>query len=109
MNLEPSYKKGVFQLYMIKAKKRDELAAFLKDCGIDTRVHYRTYLPFHPHYRRGSRNHSLPVTERLSDEVLSLPIHENMTDTDVAGVIRCVKDFCVANIPPVGENRLKRI
>lgn len=94
LNIEPDEKKGVYQLYMIKTPHRDALANYLSAQGIETRVHYRTYVPFHPFYlKRGSGLKDLSVTKRLSSEVLSLPIHEGLTDKQLELIISAVRNY----------------
>jgi dTDP-4-amino-4,6-dideoxygalactose transaminase len=94
LNLEPKYKRGVYQLFMIKTEQRDNLANNLKQIGIETRVHYRFYIPFHPYYRQCfCSNYKLPVTERLSKEVLSLPIYTTLTDEKINFIISAIRKF----------------
>ena len=45
---------------------------------------------------------SLPVAERAASEVLSLPIHPNMSDTDAAYVTRAIGEFFAAAKKPAG-------
>lgn len=63
---------------------RDDVAASMRAAGIDTAVHY---VPVHrlPAYRAGARD--LPVTERVSAQLLSLPLFAGMTDEDVCDVV----------------------
>jgi dTDP-4-amino-4,6-dideoxygalactose transaminase len=79
----------VFHLYVIRHPRRDELRAALHRRGIAPQVHYP--IPVHLQqayadlgYPRGS----LPVTERLADEILSLPLYIGLTDEQVATVAR---------------------
>ena len=71
---------------------RDALAARLFDAGIQTSIHYP--LPVHrqPLYRRMGYRDELPVAERLSDEVLSLPVHPALTECDLAAIVKAVKE-----------------
>jgi len=60
---------GVFHQYVIRSKERDLLKAHLASRGIETLIHY----PLPPHRVLGF-DYDLPVADRLSQEVLSLPI-----------------------------------
>lgn len=92
VNIESGDKQGAYQLYMIKTKQRDALSEYLLEKGIETRIHYRSYVPFHTFYRSMHRT-DLAVTRRLSDEVLSLPIYPSLTDTQIDFIIECIRDF----------------
>lgn len=77
--------------YIIKVKgKRDSLMRFLKERGIDSGVHYipNHLQPFFRKYRV-----PLPVTDRVWEEILTLPLYYGMTDGDTGRVIDSVKEF----------------
>lgn len=81
-----------FHLFVIRTSRRDELQAHLSAQGVQTLIHY----PIPPHKQEAYRecaHLSLPVTERLHREVLSLPISPVMTDEEVAHVIASVNSF----------------
>ena len=64
--------------------------AFLKDQGVGTGVHYiaNHIQPFFASYAC-----SLPVTENLWKEILTLPLYSDMTDEDVDRVVEAMKSF----------------
>ncbi len=93
INEERPGSEGVYQLYMIKTDTRDRLKDYLAGKGIETRIHYTCYVPFHPYYRKTFGEFHLPVTERLAKEVLSLPIGLSMTQTDVDDVVNEIHSF----------------
>jgi dTDP-4-amino-4,6-dideoxygalactose transaminase len=77
-----------WHLFVIRHPERDALKAKLAERGIETHVHY----PYPPHRQaayadRGCATLSLPVSERLSGEVLSLPIGPHMSCAQVEAVI----------------------
>jgi len=81
---------GSYYLYCIKAGKfRDDLAHFLKEKGVYTTFRY---FPLHmvKHYKDRSR---LPRAERINEEALNIPVHQNLSDQDVALIISSVKEF----------------
>jgi len=85
---------GVFHLFVVRTRQRDAMRAYLADQGIGTGVHYP--LPAHlqaPYREYGSGPGSLPGTERLADEILSLPIHPQLSDDDVDYVAAQVRAF----------------
>ncbi len=70
--------------------KREDLIEFLKAKGIGTGIHY---IPNHlqPFFKQFSL--SLPVTEQIGEEILTLPLYYDMTNEQVATVIEAVRDF----------------
>jgi perosamine synthetase len=89
--LKRDYKNTAFFNYIVKVKKgRDGLMEFLKKEGIDSGVHY---IPNHlqPFFKRYAV--SLPVTEKVWQEILTLPLYSDMTDNVVERVIASIKKF----------------
>jgi dTDP-4-amino-4,6-dideoxygalactose transaminase len=82
----------VYHLYVVRSDRRDALNAHLQARGIAAGIHYPVPIHLQPAYRR-TPSLSLPVTERASREVLSLPIYPELSDTDVATVIAAVRDY----------------
>jgi dTDP-4-amino-4,6-dideoxygalactose transaminase len=75
---------GVFHLFVIRSSHRDTLRDFLGERGIATDVHYP--LPTHlqtPYAHHGGGAGSLPITESLAQQVLSLPLYPELSDDDV--------------------------
>lgn len=89
----PEYKKGVYQLYMIKCRDRNGLRAYLREQGIETAVHYSTYYPYQPWGKNLGVVPQLPVTQNLSNEVLSLPVYTGMGEENVNKVIDCILSY----------------
>ena len=82
----------VYHLYVVRTPQRDALARFLKARGIATGVHY----PVASHQQPAVElltPPSLPVTERLVGEILTLPISAGHTPAEVDEVIGAVKEF----------------
>jgi dTDP-4-amino-4,6-dideoxygalactose transaminase len=85
----------VYHLYVIRTPRRDTLLAHLKQRGIEAAIHYPIPLHRQPAYQKlGYGNLSLPATEKVADEVLSLPIYPELTHEQVAYVARAVKETC---------------
>ncbi|MEA2552242.1 MAG: hypothetical protein QOJ65_418 [Fimbriimonadaceae bacterium] len=81
--------------FSVKSKRRDALQAHLKEKGVDSMIYYPVPLHFHEPYKRfGNGPGSLPETERVCQEVLSLPIHQHLSDEQVRHAAQCVKEFC---------------
>ncbi|HKP65996.1 MAG TPA: DegT/DnrJ/EryC1/StrS family aminotransferase [Casimicrobiaceae bacterium] len=83
----------VVHLFVVRSRHRDALAAHLRHAGVHTDVHYP--VPDHRQPVFGARfaTTKLPLTERLADEVLTLPCHPAMTDDEVSHVIAACTAF----------------
>lgn len=82
----------VWHLFVIRTEERDNLQSFLEQQGIQTLVHY----PIAAHRQNAYADWSslnMPVTERMSQEVLSLPISPVMTDSEVDYIIEAINSF----------------
>jgi aminotransferase EvaB len=85
----------VAHLYVVRTDARDALAAWLKEHGIATDVHYP--VPDHRQQVWEGRFASveLPVTERAAGEVLTLPCYPEMSDADISAVVDAVNTWTV--------------
>jgi dTDP-3-amino-2,3,6-trideoxy-4-keto-D-glucose/dTDP-3-amino-3,4,6-trideoxy-alpha-D-glucose/dTDP-2,6-dideoxy-D-kanosamine transaminase len=84
----------VFHLYQIFTASRDALLTFLKDRGIEAKVHYPTPLHLQPAARSlGHKPGDFPQTERQSRESLTLPCHQYLSDAQIDYTISAVAEF----------------
>jgi dTDP-4-amino-4,6-dideoxygalactose transaminase len=84
----------VFHQYVVRSRERDNLRAFLESKGVGTMIHYPVPVHLQPAYRgRLESAHGLAGTEALCREILSLPMHPQMTDAEVARVGEAITDF----------------
>lgn len=77
--IEP-YNSSVWAQYTVRIESREEAQNIFKAAGVPTVVHYPTPLNRQPAVSDG--NTHLPIGDRLSDEVLSLPMHPYLSETD---------------------------
>jgi len=82
----------VYHLYVVRTSRRTELAAFLKSRGIQTGIHYPVPTHRQPAVERFA-GPALPQTERLVDEILTLPISAGHTDAEIDIVVAAVREF----------------
>jgi dTDP-4-amino-4,6-dideoxygalactose transaminase len=92
----PEGGRHVFHCYVVRVPggRRDDLRAYLAERGIGTGVHYP--VPIHLQEASaflGYRQGDFPVTERLANEVVSLPMYPELTDTQVDTVAEAVAGF----------------
>lgn len=81
----------VFQNYVIRAQRRDDLFNFLKNRGVETLI--KDPIPNHWHEGLNLNHFKLPLTEQLAKEVISLPMYPELTDEEIDYVIKCIKEF----------------
>ena len=83
----------VYHQYTIRVNRRDEFVEQLRERGVGTGVYYP--LPVHrqkPFIALGYGDQRFPVTERLTEQVVSIPVHASLTDEEVATVIGAVNE-----------------
>lgn len=82
----------VFHLFPIRCKRRDELQKYLANNGIQTVIHY----PIPPHKQECYKewNHlSLPITEKIHNEELSLPMSPCITTEELIFITNTINSF----------------
>lgn len=90
----PSWAKPVYHLYIARASKRDELQKYLGEKGIGTGLHYPIPLHLQNAYSGNSFNKGdYPGTEKVSSEILSLPMFPELTEEQIGYVVSEIKKF----------------
>ena len=86
---EPSWSKAIYHLYVIRTHDREGMIKHLKDAGVATGIHYP--IPLHMqkaydylNYRQGD----FPVSEKVSAEIVSLPMFPTLTSEQQSRVVR---------------------
>jgi dTDP-4-amino-4,6-dideoxygalactose transaminase len=85
-------KNHVFHLFVIRTKNRKELQKYLCENGIQTVIHY----PVPPHKQKALSDHnsqSFPITEKIHETVLSLPISPVLTAEEVTFIIAILNKY----------------
>jgi dTDP-4-amino-4,6-dideoxygalactose transaminase len=87
----------VYHHYAVLAPRRDELAAALRESGIGTGIHYPVPCHRQPAIADAADNGdtapSLPNTERIAEQVLSLPMYPELTEAQVDRVAAAIRRF----------------
>jgi len=85
----------VYQMYTIRVKngKRDDLAKFLGQCGIMTKVYFSPVHSSHFYRKVLKYKCKLPETEKLSEEVLTLPMHPLLTKEELDLITSKIESF----------------
>ena len=85
-------KEHVWHVFVIRTSKRKQLQKHLTDNGIQTLIHY----PIPPHKQEAYKEWgemSFPISEKIHEEVLSLPISPVMTEEEIDKIISVINDF----------------
>lgn len=83
---------NVFHLFIIRTSNRKQLQTYLLENKIETMIHY----PIPPHKQKAlsNWNHlSFPVTEKIHEEVLSIPMNATLTDVEVEYIISVLNKY----------------
>jgi len=92
--MEFNERKSVFHLYVIRAKKRDKLLKYLHESGVGALIHYPHPLHLQKAYQHlGYKRGDFPTTEKLSNEILSLPIYPELKKEQVEYVFNKTREF----------------
>lgn len=88
------YNKHIYHCYAVRVKDRTKLVEFLKGEGISTLIHY----PVPLHLQKalsflGYKVGNFPLTEQVSDEILSLPIYPELTKEHINFVVEKIANF----------------
>lgn len=89
----------VWHIFIVSHPGRDRLQAYLKEYGVATLIHY----PVPPHlseaYREmGCQVGDFPITEKMADTFLSIPIGPHLSLDDADYVIEKIQEFCLKGI-----------
>jgi dTDP-4-amino-4,6-dideoxygalactose transaminase len=86
--------KHSFHLYVIRAERRDQLAAYLKEKGVQNALHYPRILPNLPAYAHLSQNpKDFPVAAAYENQILSIPMYPELSEEMIQYVAEQIKNF----------------
>ena len=102
----PPGKEHNFHLLVIRVKNRDALRQHLHMRGIGTGIHYPRPLHLTPAYQKlgYSIRHSLPVSEALASEILSLPMYPELTNNQIEQICDALLQFLEVPVPRPDRN-----
>lgn len=89
----------VFHQYTVRLtnefrSSREEFIAYLKSKDIGSAVFYPKPLHLHPHFMKlGYKKGDFPVSERMSEQVLSLPVHPSLSSDDINYIIHTIESY----------------
>jgi dTDP-4-amino-4,6-dideoxygalactose transaminase len=90
----PSKFEQVYNQFTIRAQRRDELKEFLRKSGVPSEIYYPHCLHLQAAFSHLKYQHgSMPVAEKACQEVLSLPVYPELSDTQQDAVGKGIADF----------------
>ena len=101
---EPSWSRAVYHLYVVRTDNRNGMVDFLKTKGIGTGIHYP--IPLHMQKAYAFLNYTrddFPVTLRLADEIISLPMFPQLTAQQQAKVVYEIQSFTLSSLDAPAE------
>jgi dTDP-4-amino-4,6-dideoxygalactose transaminase len=92
--VDQPHEKAVYHTFVIQADRRNELKDYLVQKGIGTKVHYPVPVHLQPAAQDlGYKKGDLPVTEKQSLNVLSLPVYPELNHEDLEYIVRSIEGF----------------
>ena len=91
---EKNYEYNTYHTFVVQTEHRDKLKEYLFSNGIDTAIHYPIPIHLQPaskklNYKEGD----FPITEKQAKEILTLPIHQYLSDNDLERIISEINNF----------------
>lgn len=97
--LRKSNVRQVFHTYVIQAKDRDKLLVYLRENGIEAKIHY----PIPIHLQKASEHlgykvGDFPICEAQSKSIITLPVHQHLSNQQISYVIDKIREFYAENV-----------
>ncbi len=89
-----NYSTHTFHQYTIQTEKRNELQKCLGEKGIPSMIYYPKPIHLQEAYQfLGYNKGDFPIAEKLSETVLSLPMHTELTEDQLIHIVKSIKEF----------------
>lgn len=85
--------KHIFHQYSVRIKNRDNLQLFLKENGVPAMIYYPVPLHLQEAYRYNYKTGDFPVSEMIAKDIISLPMHTELTDEQIDYISSKVLEF----------------
>jgi dTDP-4-amino-4,6-dideoxygalactose transaminase len=99
---EPSWSRAVYHLFVVRAQNRDVLRQQLESANIGTGIHYPIPLHLQEAYLHlGHKDGDFPIAEKVSSEILSLPMYPQLTEEQQHAVANRITESVTGTVPVV--------
>lgn len=85
--------KHIFHQYSIRVKNRDKMMEYLKENGIPSMIYYPVPLHLQEAYKYNYKQGDYPVSEEIAKDIISLPMHTELTDEQIDYIASKVIEF----------------
>jgi len=93
----------IFNQYVIRVPRRNELQSALKEQGVGTEVYYPVPMHLQECFAYlGHRPGAFPESERAARGTLALPVHPELTQAQAQYVVDCIREFLAKDEPSIG-------
>jgi len=89
--IEPSDRRHAYHQYTVRCVDREQFQRHLRRYGVDSAVYYPTAIPNEPAYAETTA--AVPEAERAADQVVSLPVHQNLRPRDVRAICLALTEY----------------
>lgn len=90
----PDGLKHVYHQYTVRVNDREKFADYLEEKGIGYGIHYPLTVNKQPYYKKlGYAELKFAEAEKAADEVISLPVHPSLSDSDLEQIVEVVKNY----------------
>ena len=91
---EKKHEFNTWHTFVIQAERRNKLKDFLHNRGIETAIHYPVPIHLQPAARHlGYKRGDLPVTESQAEKILTLPVHQYLSEKQISYVAESINKF----------------
>lgn len=88
----------IYNQYVIRVQRRDQLQGFLKKKGVGTEVYYPVPMHMQECFAYlGQAEGAFPESERAAKETVAIPVYPELTETQQRYVVECIKEFFVGD------------
>ena len=98
LNDEKNYQYNTYHTFVVQTSKRDKLIKFLKYNNVGTAIHYPIPIHLQPASKYlGFKKGSFPETEKQSKEIITIPIHQNLSKSNLKKIVFLMNKFAKKN------------
>ena len=94
LNDEKKYQYNTYHTFVVQTPNRDKLMKFLKKKGVGSAIHYPIPIHLQPASKYlGYQRRSFPVTEKQSKNIITIPVHQNLSKSNLNKIVSLMNAF----------------